>query len=117
MARTRFLILPILCALAAPAWACLWYCGKNVKGDSVSVAGPNGNPEQFMQFLTGHPEHDHALRADTSTEPPAGADFRVRSDYAATLVHQGRAAKAIPILEEIEANVPNEYVIAAHGQK
>jgi tetratricopeptide (TPR) repeat protein len=111
----RILLLPLLLlALTAPAWACLWYYGKNVKGDEVSVGGPGGNPKWFMRFLIHQPEHDRALEIDTSTEPGPEADFKIRSDYAATLVHQGKAAKAIPILEAIEKTRPNEYVIAVN---
>jgi len=109
------LLLPFLVfALAAPAWACLWYYGKNVKGQAMTVEGRFGNPERLLEFLTYHPEHESALGVNTTTEPPPEAEFKARSDYAATLVHQGKAAKAIPILEDIEKAHPNEYIVAVN---
>jgi len=106
--RIPLLLVPLLFSLAAPAWACLWYYGKNIAGKEVRFGGPYGDPKRFLQFLTDHSEHDRAVATDTSTEPAPDADFRLRSDYAATLVHQGKAAKAIPILEAIEQAQPNE---------
>jgi tetratricopeptide (TPR) repeat protein len=113
-ARTLVILPFLVLALAAPAWACLWYYGKNVKGDAETVVGNAGNPKWFMNFLTHHPDHENALGADTSTEPGPEAEFKLRSDYAATLVHQGKAAKAIPILEDIEKAHPNEYIVAVN---
>ena len=116
MGNVRRLLFPALLvfALSAPAWACLWYYGKNVKGEDVTVEGRFGRPERLVEFLTQHPEHEKALTTGPAAEPDSAADFRVRSDYAATLIHQGKAAKAIPILEALEEAHPNEYVLAAN---
>jgi len=109
------LLLPfLLCALAAPAWACLWYYGKNAKGEEVKVGGLYGDPKRFLVYLTHNSEHDDALGTDTSKEPGPEADFRTRSDYAATLIHQGKAAKALPILEALEHAHPKEYILAVN---
>src|SRR6476660_8622873 len=98
MRKVRIVLFPplLLLALSAPAWACLWYYGKNIKGEDVTVEGRFGHPKGLMQFLTHHPAHENALATDLSTDPDPAADFRARSDYAATLIHQGKAATAIP---------------------
>src|SRR6185295_18138288 len=42
------------------------------------------------------------------------ADFKVRSDYAATLVHRGEARRAVEVLESVERLHPGEYIVAAN---
>jgi hypothetical protein len=116
MGKVRGLLLQLwlLLLLSGPAWACLWYYGKNVKGEQIAFTLPEGTPERMMKYLTENEEHARALGADTSKEPGSGEDFKVRSDYAATLVHQGKSPRAIPILESIEKDHPGEYVVAVN---
>lgn len=116
MREVRSLLLPasLLLLLSAPAGACIWYYGKNVKGENTVFTLPEGKPERTMKYLTENAEHARALGVDTAKTPEPGADFRVHSDYAATLVHQGKSSKAIPILESIEKEHPGEYVVAVN---
>lgn len=103
-----------LFALAAPAWACLWYYGTNVKGERVTVGGHDGRPKDLIARLATHEEHDRRADSDTSKEPAENADFRVRSDFAATLVHQGKVARAVEILESVEKAHPGEYIVGVN---
>ncbi|HZE99524.1 MAG TPA: hypothetical protein VE981_21140 [Planctomycetota bacterium] len=105
------LVLALLPALAAPASACLWYYGKNVQGKQVTFDGHFGDLE-LARHLTEHPEHGLQQTIDTAVEPGPEVDYKIRSDFAATLVHQSKAARAIPILEAIEKEQPREYIIA-----
>lgn len=100
-------------ALLASILGCLWYYGTNLHGEPASVNG--AGPEAYVRRLTDAETHLR-IRNDANPGPDPGpaADFKARSDYAATLVHRGEAAKAAAILEEIERAKPGEYVVAAN---
>ena len=92
---------------------CLWYYGTNVYGEPAKVN--DGGPEAYIRRLTNDAEHLR-IRDDENPLPDPGpeADFKLRSDYAATLVHRGDVKKAVEILEDIERRKPGEYVVAAN---
>lgn len=71
-------------------------------------------PSEFIARLKAHPEHDRMVSDPVPPEPGPGAGFRVRSDYAAVLIHRGEARKAVEILKAVEAEHPGEYIVAAN---
>ncbi|HUR38603.1 MAG TPA: hypothetical protein VM222_03880 [Planctomycetota bacterium] len=104
----------LLLSLAVPAAACLNYYGKNLKGDVVETDSERADPTKLLRELTLHPEHDDIKKLDLGPEPDPRADFKVRNDYAASLVRQGKAKRAIEILESIEQFHPGEYMVASN---
>jgi hypothetical protein len=101
-------------ALTIPAYACLNYYRKNIKGEIIEVDSAHDEPPQLLLVLTQHPEHDIIKGRDLGPEPAAGADFQVRNDYAANLIRQGTTRRAIDILESVEQSQPGEYIVAAN---
>lgn len=89
---------------------CLWYYGTDVHGGRVSLN--DRPPETYVRHLTDATEHERH-RAERLPSEPKG-DFKARSDFAATLIHKGETARAIAILEEIEAAHPGEYIVAVN---
>jgi hypothetical protein len=67
-----------------------------------------------MTHLRDHSDHDRIVADPVPAEPAEDADFRVRSDYAARLVHRGESKKAAGILEAVERSYPGEYIVAAN---
>ena len=56
-----------------------------------------------------------AARADAlSADPAFATDPKKRNDYAVALIHLNRIPEAIPVLEEIEAKTPGEYLTAVN---
>jgi tetratricopeptide (TPR) repeat protein len=102
----------LLLSLATSASACLWYYGTNMRGESIEVSA--FGPEAYLRHLTDDSEHRRLRNTPPEAEPSADADFKRRSDYAATLVHRGEVKRAIEILEYIERVHPAEYVVAAN---
>jgi len=97
--------------LAGSTLACLWYYGTDIHGQPVSVSALS--PKIFVKRLTDFTEHARR-KGMLPVDPGPGADFKARSDYAATLVYQGKAKEAVAIFEEIEKTKPGEYVVAAN---
>jgi hypothetical protein len=107
-------VLLFVLSLALPAGACLNYYGKNIQGYDVETSDREPDPNKFLRALTLHPEHDQIRRQDPGPEPAADSDFKVRNDYAANLIRQGRVQRAIEILESIEKSRPGEYHVASN---
>jgi hypothetical protein len=98
--------------LTDPARACLNTYGKNINGADVEEE----HAAYLVDFkgITSHPEHDAIKAKDLGPEPAVDADFKIRNDYAANIVRQGRTQKAIEILESVEKSHPGEYMVAAN---
>jgi hypothetical protein len=112
----RFLIFTLLSTLSVriPASPCINYYGKNIKGEGIETDDSQADPAKFLRELTLHPEHDAIKKSDLGPEPAADADFKIRNDYAANLIRQGKTKRAIEILESIEKSRPGEYRVAAN---
>lgn len=52
--------------------------------------------------------------ADLAADPAFASDPKKRNDYAVALIHLSRIPEAIPILEDIEAKSPGEYLTAVN---
>jgi hypothetical protein len=109
-------VLPLL--ILALAWTlpgCVNEYGKNINGYQVDTF-EHGEPQpnRLILELTQHPEHDAVLKIDLGPEPPPEADFKVRNDYAAKLIRQGKTKRAIAMLESVEKEHPGEYMVAAN---
>ena len=91
---------------------CLWYYGTDLQGKPVKFE--DFPPEVYVQHLSeGRTHRLHAL-SPLPPPPQPSADYKLRSDHAATLIHKGELAPAIEILEAIEKEKPGEYVIAVN---
>lgn len=91
---------------------CLWYYGTNLAGEPVKFA--DHGPDAYVQLLSDGRSHRlHAL-APLPLRPEPSADFKLRNDHAATLLHKGDLKPAIEILEAIEKEKAGEYVIAVN---
>ena len=112
--RAPILVPVFLLSLSASASACLWYYGKNIKGEKIELEEGRFPAKDFAKELTSNPIHDEALRVDPGPEPAADADFKLRSDYAATLLHRGETKRGLAILEAVEKSHPGEYIVAAN---
>jgi hypothetical protein len=106
--------LVVTLALAIPASACLNYYGKNISGETVETDDGQPNPTKLLLELTHHPDHDELKNRDLGPEPASEAGFKIRNDYAANLVRQGKTKRAIEILESVEQSYPGEYRVAAN---
>jgi tetratricopeptide (TPR) repeat protein len=101
--------------LGLPAWACLNHYGKkNVHGDAIPTEERKESYGYYISRLRNHHDHEEIVKGPPPTAPPAGADFRVRNDYAVALVRRGESPKAVEILESIEKEHPGEYTVAAN---
>ena len=115
---TRFSSLLLACVAVCivwqPAFACLWFYGTSVNGEAIRI-GARGLTV-YIDHLTHHSDETdwHAKRLEVEKTLQPDSDYKVRSDYAAILAHDGEYKKAIQILEEIEHAHPGEYVIAAN---
>ena len=107
-----FLALVLVLSLGAPAWACLWYYGTNVHGEPAKIS--ERDPATYLEHLTDDRTHREIAGRIPPPVPSVSADFKARSDHAATLVHRGEAGKAVEILEAVEKEKPGEYVVAAN---
>lgn len=94
--------------LRVPVSACI----NTYRGESEPKR--REKPGEFIARLKEHPEHDRMLNGGAPTEPAPDADYKVRTDYAAILVHRGESRKAVAILEAVEAEHPGEYIVAAN---
>lgn len=90
------------------------YGGKNIHGYQIGTFEEAPQLSRLLFELTKHPEHDAVRNSDLGPEPPAEADFKVRNDYAAKLLRQGKTKRSIAILESVEKEHPGEYMVAAN---
>ena len=96
---------------ATPAEACINYYGTSIDGRPRTVDGDASLP---VSMITDNPEHHHRASAPLGPAPADNAPFEVRSNYAASLLYHGAAARAVPLLEAIEREHPGEYTVAAN---
>lgn len=102
----------VLCTatLAVPASACINHYER-------PAPAPKPRPErpaEFIAKLRTNDEHNRLVAMPPPRDPGPGAHFKVRSDYAATLVHRGESHRAVQILESVEKSNPGEYQVAAN---
>lgn len=95
-----------------PVLACIWTYGTDLEGRQAKVMGDPPflkelNPEQIKA------EWKKKL-ASLEAQIKPDSDYKLRSDYAAALIHVGENKKAISILLEVEASNPAEYITAAN---
>ncbi len=92
------------------ASACLWEYATGVDGKPRVV---NGLTFEGPMHIVPSEGWDKKL-ASLAADPAFATDYRKRNDYAVALIHLGRTAEAIPILDEIEAKNPGIYVTAVN---
>jgi hypothetical protein len=97
-----------------PGAVCINEYGKNIHGYQIDTNEQERQPSRLILELTQHPEHDAIRKSDLGPEPPPEADFKLRNDYAAKLIRQGKTKRAIEMLESIEKEHPGEYIVAAN---
>jgi tetratricopeptide (TPR) repeat protein len=112
--RQILIFVLLLLPPSPPASACLNYYGKNIRGEAVETSDDVSSPMKLLRQLTDRTEHIEIRDRDLGIEPAANADFKIRNDYAAKLIHQGKTKRAIEILESIEKSTPGEYRVAAN---
>jgi tetratricopeptide (TPR) repeat protein len=97
-----------------PGAVCINEYGKNILGYEIDTNEQERQPSRLILELTRHPEHDAIRKSDLGPEPLPEADFKVRNDYAAKLIRQGKVKRAIEMLDSIEKEHPGEYIVAAN---
>jgi tetratricopeptide (TPR) repeat protein len=110
-----YLIAPlVLVAFALPSLACIWTYGTSIEGKQAKVN--DGGADFYKQRLS--PDEIKAEWKKKLSELEAqlkpDSDYKLRSDYAAALIHVGENKKAIEILEAVEKSKPGEYITAAN---
>lgn len=101
--------------LVFPGRACIWSYHTELNGSPVAINGIS--PEYWLR--DARRGHDRELERWQSREAElrdrwAGLPFQEQSDYAAALLHLGQAEQALPILEKLAQEHPDEYVVAAN---
>lgn len=101
----RALLLAALFAVEAAA--CIWTDRTDLRGNKIKVEGMS---DATMVLGTWRPEQKFWI----DREKELRSDPAQRNDYAAVLMHLGRAAAAVPILEKLEREQPGKYATAAN---
>ncbi len=117
MRRVYLLVAISLATLLIPsiAIACLWTYHTDIYGQSVVLDNP-GDESYLVQASRDREQravHLQLLRAKFERQPEI-ADYKERNDYAVVLMSLGESAKAIEILQAIEAERPNVYVTSVN---
>lgn len=105
-----------------PTWACInEYENEGRKGARSKPApqyattfGKHTAHDYALELASGHkvvPTDDELSRLSAKAE---NGDFRDRSNYAIALIRRDRALEALPILEQIAAEQPDEYAAASN---
>lgn len=105
--------------------ACCWLLFSAAAAACINVYGTDGDGHAVM-FPREHTSRIDWLRQATIdqnywqeqatilSENLETGDFKQRSDFAAALIYLGRVDEAIPILEDIEREHPDEYIVASN---
>lgn len=108
-------LLLVVAAWPTPAPACIWSYGTNLRGGKVEVDGLNGVDIEASLLDDDKSYIDWAeQRRVYAARAAASSDYRVRNDYAVTLLHVGEIAQAIRILRQLETQRPGMYVTAVN---
>ena len=109
----RIALWGVLCGLTLPlpATACINHYDRD---EATPHRARPDRPSEFMTQLQDHAEHDRMVAGAAPADPGQNAHFKLRSDYAATLIHRGESGKAVEILESVEKSHPGEYRVAAN---
>ena len=83
--------------------------GTTLLGTQTGIVRPAVS--EMIHFLALNP-HEDGVRLELSLR--GSTNFNDRSDYAVALMYLGRSTEAVARLQELEAEKPGEYVIAAN---
>ncbi len=106
----RFVLLSL--ALAMPMHACLQTYHTTLSGKRKLVA--EMPTPTTVEILNSSAAGRRGFWETESKKLASAKDYRSRNDYAVALVHLGRGAQAIPILEALERERPGVYHTAAN---
>jgi tetratricopeptide (TPR) repeat protein len=94
---------------------CLWMYGTDVHGHDTKVLGDDYGYDPVTAAHQDHLSRAEWERKSKELEGKIGdGDYKIRNDYAVTLVHLGQYDQAIQILQAIEKEESNNYVTAAN---
>lgn len=91
---------------------CLWYYGTGLDQKPITVQARD--PVALVSRLLDRSEHDHRKIAPLGGEPAPDADYKLRSDWATSLLYRGVTERAIAALEKVEKDKPGEYIVASN---
>jgi hypothetical protein len=98
---------------SAAAVACINVYGTD--GDGHAVMFPREHTSRIDRLRQATIDQNYwQEQATILSEDLETGDFKQRSDYAAALIYLGRADEAITILEEVEREHPDEYIVASN---
>lgn len=101
------------CALLwTPSQACINSHGTDLEGKKIVRSG-RPHPELKVDPRVVQDEWRQKF-AFLQQQYRPDADFKIRSDYAAALIHLGRSREAVPILENVEKTNPGHYITASN---
>jgi tetratricopeptide (TPR) repeat protein len=113
----RIVTVAVLFAIASwstPASACIWSYGIDLRGKKVQVEGLDGvDLEAALLDEKSHINWTEERRV-YAARAAASSDYRVRNDYAVTLLHVGETDQAVRILRQLEKAAPRMYVTAVN---
>jgi tetratricopeptide (TPR) repeat protein len=112
-ATSGLIALLALVVFSIPTLACLWTYGTTIEGKRIEVGEDGSDRLRFLNPNEIKAEWKKKL-AELEAQLKPDSDYKLRSDYAAALIHVGENKKAIDVLEEIEKSKPGEYITAAN---